>query len=586
MRQYSDAFVLGLIRPKIYLPQGLSESEKIYILKHERTHIKRRDHVIKPLAFLVLCIHWFNPLVWLSFILMSRDMEMSCDENVLKELGNEIKREYSTSLLSMAIGRRLVSGSPLAFGESNVKKRIKNVLNYKRPSFLIIAVAATIVVAVGVGIMSNPRAEKSEWESKAQSYLGYRTEYVGDASKVGGIIRMLPFPKDVSYDHFELQTASEPYGITIHLKTAEGMVDTAMVSDHMRYQKNSLLLFSLIGNLGEIVYRLSDGSESNTILFARAWADNIMKTEVWKASESQGEYEEFLKRLEAAFPEPEDVSAEADKNPEVLVEGSLDTIMSSPLSSSNPNDYISAHQREYENILKHGGQDALDYMLGQFQKGSVKNDLRGQIMMRLCKDLLGPKNNVTNESLLPLEWYSELELKEQTLLTDFAYQGDDDILKLVYHTETEKNQWMKRDGGFLVVAPHVHGSYKEGNMLKVFVTTYASAYVLYGKQVTEISGSIVPVAITYMEKADGSYALAEYRQSQDGSYWAPSIRKFSTLPVSSKEIKGLADKIMEHYSNYEDILKLNTENLKAHLKLNGRRDVQQKENGGTLVPLT
>lgn len=114
-------FVLGILKPKIYLPRVLSENEKTYILKHEQIHIKRLDYLVKPFAFLVLCIHWFNPFVWLSFILMSRDMEMSCDEKVIKELGNVIKRDYSASLLSMAVNRSLVSGSPLAFGESNIK---------------------------------------------------------------------------------------------------------------------------------------------------------------------------------------------------------------------------------------------------------------------------------------------------------------------------------------------------------------------------------------------------------------------------------------------------------------------------------
>ena len=120
----SSPFVLGLIKPKIYLPIGLKDTERSYILKHEQTHIRRFDHLIKPFAFLALCVHWFNPLVWISFMLMTKDMEMSCDERVLKELGTSIKKDYSTSLLSLAIDQRMISASPLAFGESNIKARI------------------------------------------------------------------------------------------------------------------------------------------------------------------------------------------------------------------------------------------------------------------------------------------------------------------------------------------------------------------------------------------------------------------------------------------------------------------------------
>lgn len=150
------AFVFGLIKPKIYLPNNLSEIEAAYILKHEQTHIKRFDHIIKFLAFLIVSIHWFNPLVWLSFYLMGEDMELSCDESVIKEMGYEIKKDYSNSLLSLSTGKRIVGGSPIAFGENNTKGRIKNILNYKKPKFWVIVVLILIIIALAVGLLSNP----------------------------------------------------------------------------------------------------------------------------------------------------------------------------------------------------------------------------------------------------------------------------------------------------------------------------------------------------------------------------------------------------------------------------------------------
>lgn len=151
-------FVLGFIRPKIYLPVGLDVEEKRYILLHEQTHIHRYDHIIKPFAFLILSIHWFNPLVWIAFMLMSMDMELSCDERVLKEMDDDIKKPYATSLLSLATGKHILNGSPLAFGEGNVKGRIKNVLNYKKPTFWVATVVVIAVTAVGIGLISNPRS--------------------------------------------------------------------------------------------------------------------------------------------------------------------------------------------------------------------------------------------------------------------------------------------------------------------------------------------------------------------------------------------------------------------------------------------
>lgn len=150
------AFVFGLINPKIYLPNNLSKNEESYIIKHEETHIKRMDHISKFAAFLIVSIHWFNPLVWLAYYLMGEDMELSCDEAVIKEMGYAIKKDYSNSLLSLSIGKRIIGGSPIAFGENNTKGRIKNILNYKEPKFWVIIVAIIVLIALGVGLLSNP----------------------------------------------------------------------------------------------------------------------------------------------------------------------------------------------------------------------------------------------------------------------------------------------------------------------------------------------------------------------------------------------------------------------------------------------
>lgn len=158
-------FVLGLIRQKIYLPVGLKVEERGYILLHEQTHIHRKDHIIKILAFLMLSIHWFNPLVWIAFMLMSMDMELSCDEQVLKIMNEDIniKKPYANSLLSLATGRHILNGSPLAFGEGNVKKRIKNVLNYKKPRFWVVIASAIVLIGAGITLLSNPvRGEQRE----------------------------------------------------------------------------------------------------------------------------------------------------------------------------------------------------------------------------------------------------------------------------------------------------------------------------------------------------------------------------------------------------------------------------------------
>lgn len=152
----SSPFVIGLLRPKIYLPSTLPDQERVYIIQHEQHHIRRFDPIIRILAFTALCVHWFNPLVWLAFVLSGKDMEMSCDEAVMKTMDNDIRVEYSTSLLSLSTGKRIIAGMPLAFGEGSTKSRIKNVMNYRKPTFWVI-IASTVVVFVGcVTLLTNP----------------------------------------------------------------------------------------------------------------------------------------------------------------------------------------------------------------------------------------------------------------------------------------------------------------------------------------------------------------------------------------------------------------------------------------------
>ncbi len=157
----STPFVLGVFKPKIYLPSTLRQKEKNYIIKHEQIHIKRFDHIIRILSFLTLSIHWFNPLVWIAFVLSEKDMEMSCDESVIKVLGNDIKKEYSFSLLSLATKRTVISGMPIAFGEGNTKNRVEHILYYKKPSFWIAVIAFIGVLVLAVSLMSNGSNQKS-----------------------------------------------------------------------------------------------------------------------------------------------------------------------------------------------------------------------------------------------------------------------------------------------------------------------------------------------------------------------------------------------------------------------------------------
>jgi beta-lactamase regulating signal transducer with metallopeptidase domain len=149
-------FVLGIIKPKIYLPFGMNEKDMEHVVAHEMAHIRRKDHLSKPLGFLLLTLHWFNPLLWLGYVLLCRDIELACDEKVIKELDHDARADYSEALLTCSVNRRMIAACPLAFGEVGVKDRVKSVLNYKKPAFWIIIAAVVACVAVAVCFLTDP----------------------------------------------------------------------------------------------------------------------------------------------------------------------------------------------------------------------------------------------------------------------------------------------------------------------------------------------------------------------------------------------------------------------------------------------
>lgn len=156
----SSPFVLGIIKPRIYLPFNMNGQDLEHVVAHEQAHIRRKDHWWKTLGFLLLTIHWFNPLMWLAYVLLCRDIELACDEKVIKELGNEQRADYMQALVACSVNRRMIAACPLAFGEVGVKERVKSVMNYKKPAFWVIIIAVIICVGVAACFLTNPKQDR------------------------------------------------------------------------------------------------------------------------------------------------------------------------------------------------------------------------------------------------------------------------------------------------------------------------------------------------------------------------------------------------------------------------------------------
>ena len=161
-------FILGIVKPKIYLPSSVDQKTADHVLAHEMAHLQRKDHWWKPLGFALLTVYWFNPVMWLAYILLCRDIEMACDEKVVQKLNPTEKKAYSTALLSCSVPRRMIAACPLAFGEVGVKNRIKSVLNYKKPAFWIVSVAVIVCIVVAVCFLTDPKdSEEAEMGSNS-----------------------------------------------------------------------------------------------------------------------------------------------------------------------------------------------------------------------------------------------------------------------------------------------------------------------------------------------------------------------------------------------------------------------------------
>ena len=218
---WGTPFVLGLLRPRIYVPEGMDDAALPQVLAHERCHIRRGDHLVKPLAFLLLALHWFNPVLWAAYVLLGRDMENACDERVLRGVDGAGRAAYSRALVACAVRQRPAAVCPLAFGEVAVQERVKNAMNGKKPAVwaAVLLVIAAAVIAVCFLTSPGRRGPSAGGAWDAETLYDLRMPYVGDPSAVGRILNAVGLDKmgadsDWSFA-MQLSTEQEPYGLTL-----------------------------------------------------------------------------------------------------------------------------------------------------------------------------------------------------------------------------------------------------------------------------------------------------------------------------------------------------------------------------------
>ena len=252
---WSTPFVLGVLAPRIYVPETVSEQDFPQVLAHERCHIRRWDHVWKPLAFLLLAVNWFNPVLWAAYVLLGRDMERACDEMVLKNATPAQRAAYSRALVSCAAQPEMAAVCPLAFGEVAVKERVKNVLNYKKPALWAVILLVVAAAIIGVCLLTKPAEDKSGYPLDAKKLYALRTPYVGNNSAVGAILDALGFRAagaagdGQAYTYsFEVETASKPYGVVVRYAFA-GALPQRTAEWNRQMAQRGYIAMALIDNI-------------------------------------------------------------------------------------------------------------------------------------------------------------------------------------------------------------------------------------------------------------------------------------------------------------------------------------------------
>lgn len=340
---WSTPFVLGVLAPRIYVPETVSEQDFPQVLAHERCHIRRWDHVWKPLAFLLLAVNWFNPVLWAAYVLLGRDMERACDEMVLKNATPSQRAAYSRALVACAAQPKMAAVCPLAFGEVAVKERVKNVLNYKKPALWAVILLVVAAAIIAVCLLTKP-AGKDAGVPDAETLYALRTEYIGDNAAVSGILDALGFRAagaagdGQAYTYsFEVETASEPYGVVVRYAFAGALPQRTAEWNRQMAQRGYIAL-ALIDNAEWL--RWEDvGAEGETPVSGTVYAGDYVAADYNAVRESAAGLQALMDVLQARLEDGSIVYYPGDAQP------SFEETM--PWSSTGENDPCSVRAEDY-----------------------------------------------------------------------------------------------------------------------------------------------------------------------------------------------------------------------------------------------
>ena len=405
-------------------------------------------------------------------------------------------------------------------------------------------------------------------KSLTDELYSYKTKYVGDNSKVGNIVSRLEFPKEYSYKSMEILSKEEPYGLKLYFTENEGEDFEDSIE---QFKIPSTVIFSLVDNLDEITYILEKEDEEITVgTLERQYVDSIttsvlgMNTK--EIGNSKGKFNELVEFYKDYSRDREKIKEkDTDKDVGLIVEDSLKILLE---KEPNEDKYFYENQYEYQDILKLGN-EGLEYILSEFERGNVENDLRGELMKKLAIEILDKRNNVENhDNLTPREWYGRLKIFNTVKIENDKQVFEDKYEGLVYKAYYPKDfRFIIHEDAFTAIALEVKSVLEQDNILNIYAIVSKDNVILYenGKVVKD-SGFIRSTVVKY-EKKDNEYILKEIVEARDGGDYGESIKEMcKDKPEMAEELINFdhnkLNKDIRH--NIVEILK-NNEQMKINM---------------------
>lgn len=462
-------FILGLFHPRIYLPFHKSESSIQNALAHENMHLKRCDHLIKPFAFLLLTVYWFNPIIWLAYILLSRDIEMACDESVIKKLNERERKDYSEALLLCGVRNKHIVACPVAFGEIGVKERVKNVMHYKKPAFWIILVAVLALILVALCFLTNPKQTKN--------------------------IKASVFDRNYSVESIVYSAGQYDFSYTLDTAPNYRITDDGQL---MSLGEMTSTDWTYVGDL-----QLTDLNETNFDHYFR-------NQEIWDGM-SASVIREENKQMWQVVVLPKEGSNEG-----------IPPIFYDILLQDNGDVYLTYGYYDVEHVDNYEANTSSIRWVFKLQDDESTSTVSEEVT-----DTEGINDSLTNDT--STSEVGDVDASGVIVAeADDSKEGfsvDDAVTRAIL----EQNKSQKSSGNFCCES-HITLATEEGksegadyiDTITIYAMVLYQEYLI-GDAIIEISGSHIPTAITFHVSEAGNYTLQEYWIPRDGSYYTDDI---------------------------------------------------------------